>query len=256
MAKLDTLFYFVAHELSSHVRILDRSGGEPLLYTRRLDLQDFFLAEPERESALLAFAQPEGPVLIQVGEEILYGLVQTSAQWIVAGPVLMVNGYKLRCSLSWDEMPSSFPLELQPCSLTHFAELMLLLHDCFNEDVLTLNDCLMDNSTLRESGEGRKAELQRQVHGKLEEQEKHNPYDHEQREMSCIENGDLQGLGGAVFRFLRHDLPRSGPQWPQSRHDRRRFCHPGRHPRRRAAGAGDEPGRCVHAEDRRDPQPL
>ena len=194
MAKLETLFYFVAHELSSHIRVYDHGGGESILYTRRLDLQDFFLAEPERESALLAFAQPEGPVLIQVGEEILYGLVQTQAQWIVAGPVLMVNGYKLRCSLSWDEMPSSFPLELQPCSLTHFAELMLLLHDCFNEDVLTLNDCLMDNSTLRESGEGRKAELQRQVHGKLEEQEKHNPYDHEQREMSCIENGDLQGL--------------------------------------------------------------
>lgn len=80
MARQDTLFYFVAHELSSHVRIYDRGGGEGALYT------------------------------------------------------------------------------------------------------------------LRQSGEARKAELNQQVHGKLEGEEKHNPYDHEQREMSCIENGDLQGL--------------------------------------------------------------
>ena len=194
MAKLDTLFYFVAHELSTHIRVYDRSGGEPVLYTRRLDLQDFFLAEPEHESALLAFAQSEGPTLIQVGEELLYGLVQTETQWIVAGPSRMTDGYALRCRLPWDKMPDSFPYELQSCSLTHFAELLLLLHDCFNESELTLNDCLMDNSTLRESGEVRKAELNEQVHGKLEEERKHNPYDHEQREMSCIENGDLQGL--------------------------------------------------------------
>ena len=99
MAKLETLFYFVAHELSSHVRVYDRSGGEALLYTRRLDLQDLFLAEPEHAEALLAFAQSEGPSFIQVGSELLYGLVQTQEQRIVVGPVAVRNGYELRCAL-------------------------------------------------------------------------------------------------------------------------------------------------------------
>lgn len=194
MPQLETLYFFVAHELSTHVHVYDDRGEIPTLYTRRMDLEDFFLADPAHASALLAFAQSEGPVFIQVGDEILYGLVRTAELKILVGPVAMVNGYTLRCRLPWEAMPPSFPYELQSCTLNHFAELMLLLHDFLNEDQLTLNDSLMDNSTLRESGEDRKAELQRQVHGKLEEEEKHNPYDHEQREMSCIENGDLQGL--------------------------------------------------------------
>jgi AraC-like DNA-binding protein len=194
MAKLDTLFYFTAHELVSNVRVYDRSSGEWTLYTHRPDFQDFFLADPAREASVLAFAQAEGPVLVQVNEQILYGLVETPTELFLAGPVLGVNAFALRCTLPWADMPASFPHELQPCSLTHFAELMLLLYDCFAERELTLHDCLMDNSTLRESGERRKAELSQQVHTKMEEVQKHNPYDHERREMACIESGDLQGL--------------------------------------------------------------
>ena len=191
---MDTLYYFVAHELASHVRVYDRRSGEYMLYSQRRDLDDVFLAEDAHRESILSFAQSEGPVLIQIQEQILYGLIQTQDSFLVVGPVSMVNGYELRCRLSWEDMPPAFLSGLEPCSLPHFAELMLLLHDFLNEDQLTLNDCLMDNSTLRESGELRKVDFSRQVHEKMEEVRKHNPYDHEQREMLCIEQGDLQGL--------------------------------------------------------------
>ena len=175
MSKPETLFYFVAHQLSSHVWVYAHDGEAHVCYTRRLDLVDFFLAEPEREARLLSFAQPEGPALIQVNKDMLYGLVQTQTQRILAGPVRMTGGYDLRCRLSWNEMPASYPYELSACPLAQFAELMLLLHDFLNEDQLTLHECLMDNSTLRQSGEERKIELQRQVDVNLEETKKHNP---------------------------------------------------------------------------------
>ena len=194
MARLDTLFYYTAHELSSVVRVCDREGGDPVLYTRRLDFQDDFLKDPEREASLKAFAQDAGPAIVRVNGQIIYGIVRTPSQLILAGPVQGVNMFNLRCTLSWEDMPDTFMLSLEPCSLHHFAELLLLLFDTLAEASLTLNECLMDNSTLRESGEGRKEEFFRQVNSQMEENEKHNPYEQEQREMGCIENGDLQGL--------------------------------------------------------------
>lgn len=194
MVKAEPLFLYIAHELSSCVRVFSRSGGDAELYTQRIDFQDFFLADSEHEAAIMSFAQDDGPALIQVNEDILYALIQTPAQHFLIGPVLGVNGFTLRCALSWEDMPQSFPASLQPCSLPHFADLALLLFHSFTDRELTLNDCLMENSTLRESGELRKVDFSRRVHEKMEEVRKHNPYDHEQREMSCIENGDLQGL--------------------------------------------------------------
>ena len=194
MIKAEPLFSYVAHTLSSNVLVYDRAGGAPVRYSHRIDLPDYFLAEPGQEAAVLAFAQDEGPALIQVREEILYGLVQTKQQRFLVGPVRGVNGYVLRCRLSWAQMPESIPSSLPPCALTQFAELALLLHNCFSDHPLTLHECLMDNSTLRESGELRKVDFSRQVHETIEEAQQHNPYEHEQREMGCIENGDLTGL--------------------------------------------------------------
>lgn len=175
MVKTEPLFLFIAHELSSCVRVFSCSGGDPVLYTQRIDFQDFFLADSEHEAAIMTFAQDEGPVMIQVQEEILYGLVQTNQERYLIGPVRVTDGYALRCQLSWVEMPASIPSSLPPCSLTQFAELALLLHNCFADHPLTLNECLMDNSTLRESGETRKVDFSRQVHEKIEEVRKHNP---------------------------------------------------------------------------------
>jgi len=164
------------------------------LYTQRMDLTDSFYADEDNRAAIFDFIDPESPVIVQAGGNVLYGLVRTNEADYVLGPVLCTNGFKLRCRLPEAVIDEALLQQLAPCSLTAFAGKLLLLYDFFCEKEMTLQDCLMHNSTSADTSDVLRAELSHRVYDNRESSTKHNPYDHEQREMYAIESGDIAQL--------------------------------------------------------------
>lgn len=192
MAKLDTIYHHLTYDLCTNLWMLPNSGQPPKCYSRRMDLNDRFFAD-HREK-ILSFLDPENPVILQVKDHVLYGLVRSEEADYVVGPVRCMDNYDLRCTLPELQMDSELLQRLAGCTLETFASRLLLLYDVFCEKEMSLQECLMANSMGQNEALILRTELSRRTYVNREHDAKHNPYDHEMREMYAIESGNMTQL--------------------------------------------------------------
>lgn len=194
MPKIDTLYQYIAYDLRSNVWVYPASGEAAQFYSQRIDMTDNFYTVEDNRAAILHFMDTNAPVIVQVGDRVLYGLVHSSEAEYVIGPALCVDGFDLRCRISDAAIDEALIQQMAPCSLTAFASRLLLLYNFFCEKEMTLQECLMQSSTRASTSAALRTELSQRVYVSRESNTKHNPYDHEQREMYAIESGDLTQL--------------------------------------------------------------
>lgn len=179
------LYYYIAHELHSFLRVYEKSSGNERIYTLRIDLEDQTIAGIK--DRLLALATRDYPVLVRIGGAVLYGVVETAECFYIAGPVACRDPFPLKNE--WADGLSDTDLSWLPeYSLEVFTGKLLLIHDILGDVNLPIEPCLTANGA-DESAEMR-SEFTKQVFANREIQRRHNPHDHELREMMSIENGD------------------------------------------------------------------
>lgn len=183
------LYYYIAHELRSFLRVYDKASDEKQSFTLRVDARN--IVTPELEKRLLTLATREYPVLVRINGVMLFGVVETAESVFLAGPVFCADPLPLKNE--WEEETPEEELSWLPeCSLETFTDKLLLLHDVLGDVNLPLQPCLTANAA-DDSGQMR-SEFTKQVFANREIQRRHNPHDHELREMMSIENGDAYQL--------------------------------------------------------------
>lgn len=189
MAKLDTIYHHLVYDLCTNLWVLPAVEEMPRFYSRRMDLCDSFYSLHKEE--IFSFLDEKIPVILQAGDHVLYGLVRSGEVDYVLGPVWSVDDFNLRYCLPDAQLDPDLLRRLAPCSLEVFASRLLLLYDVFCEKEMSLQECLMVNSKEQSASAALHAEFSHQTYVNREHDARHNPYDHEMREMYAIESGNV-----------------------------------------------------------------
>lgn len=186
---LSAFYYYIAHELHSFLRVYNKATGKEDVYTLRVDAED--LVKDIYEERMLAKATRDHPVLIRINSTVLYGVVETADCYYIAGPVGCQDTIPLKHDYDYDLSELDFKW-MPECDMAFFTGKLLLLHNVLGDETLPVQPCITAN-TADESAELHAA-FTRQVFANREIQRRHNPHDHELREMMCIETGDTYQL--------------------------------------------------------------
>lgn len=201
---LNYLINKVSRRLHTVVRIIDSSYKPVSKVCLRMDLDDTELFNTLLEHSIIQNYLDENsfiPTIFSVNKEFIYGLVKQDFSTLIVGPIKYSDSYSLKnsCNISleknefntvskilepidWNEVIDCF-LDLINLSLvsemrTEITEADIINFNCLSSDF---------NYQIRR-------DLEQTIFEKQETGAHHNPYDQEIRELSAIENGDIEAL--------------------------------------------------------------
>lgn len=198
------LIWHVSHELHTIVRSwegeLHQNTAIESFCTRK-DLQD-------RYFSIAAFAatisrQParkpvdECPLLFTTGKNehlLLYGYLKAGDTYFLVGPVRCTSRLRLKvhieqAAITGDDLQAVFC-----CDFPRFCSTLLLMCNLFRKEILTQEDLVYENCVEQVSSFEVMAACSDLVFWRQESAEPHNPYDQELRELTSIEQGDVEML--------------------------------------------------------------
>jgi AraC-like DNA-binding protein len=191
---IDAISHYLATQFSTHVRTYDTEGRFLKLETKRIDLDDDFFHSPEMEGALLALANEHAPAIVCVNDYIFYGTVKSPENTFIVGPVSLVHGLELKYHLQHESSALSIADQLFTHAMDDFINALLLLHNVYRDEILTMSQCLAKNCLEEKYQTAIQTETSSRIFTNREYSTKHNPYSQEQREMLAIETGNLELL--------------------------------------------------------------
>ena len=201
---IEYLIWHVSHELHTIVRSwegeLHQNTAIESFCTRK-DLQD-------RYFSIAAFAatisrQParkpvdECPLLFTTGKNehlLLYGYLKAGDTYFLVGPVRCTSRLRLKvhieqAAITGDDLQAVFC-----CDFPRFCSTLLLMCNLFRKEILTQEDLVYENCVEQVSSFEVMAACSDLVFWRQESAEPHNPYDQELRELTSIEQGDVEML--------------------------------------------------------------
>ena len=190
MLNLTALEHYLATQLHTIVRVYDKNRMLQRQCSKRIDLIDE-LFEGTVEEHILASASPAAPVVVTVNVLAAYGAVDAGESLYVVGPVCITGSMGLRHTLTGVPYSNEFMERLTPCSLADLVNALLLIHNLYHPDILTLQECLKANDLSEHIDLDANRQNSLLLFDNRENSSHHNPYDHEQRELLSIETGDL-----------------------------------------------------------------
>lgn len=190
------LMQYLSRQLHTIIRRYTRQGQLLETVCERMDLEHVTNAEPETLlERLLETVTEKYPVLLADDHSVAYGAAIAQNELFLVGPVLLLGGtiYKHRLP-KWQSVSESQLLSLHHCRPYALLTEILLVHNLFCDQAIALNEafdfnCLEPKETYEVQKTFTNIVFQNQ-----EITSRHNPYDQEIRELSSIENGDVEQL--------------------------------------------------------------
>lgn len=196
---LEYLMQKVSKNLHTIVRLYDSSCQQTTIFCMRKDLDDSALYSNRLQSTLIDNTS-EIPFIIVINCKYVYACIKHDKLYFIIGPLSLYSNYsiihsiklpeiefditKLYCS-TWDEFIQSL---LDVCNLITSHPLHVI-----NElDIVNFN-CLKENFEYNI-----RKQLEENLLESYESGQYHNPYDQELRELSSIENGDIEALKKSI----------------------------------------------------------
>lgn len=204
---LNYLMEHVSHQLHTFVKTwigpADSASQVQTVCVRR-DLQDNYLSFSDFLS-LLEKQQTEDfsscPLLFSVrfgSLDLVYSFVVSGEQHFLIGPVLLSHEAHFNTQIE-SSADSTFDSEkLFSCHLYFFCDNILLLYNLFRETPLIRDELIYHNCTTKTTQEEIMTDYSNLIFWRQEMDEPHNPYDQELRELSSVENGDLEMLRKSI----------------------------------------------------------
>lgn len=193
MINLSALYDFLASQLHTNLRIYKMDFSSYQLYTKRIDLEDLPIYK-ELEKQILELTSDKTPYIIDIHDEATYGTVKTDNAVLIAGPVFLTDKLELKYKISEISFSSEFFQQIFPCTLSFFMEHLLLIHNLFHKEKLSLYESLNENNISQKIEYSAYTQFSQLLFVNREYNQTHNPYAQEQREMYSIESGDLRQL--------------------------------------------------------------
>lgn len=196
MINVNYLMQYLSRQLHTIVRRFTYSMELSEQICERMDLTDYPDLKPEDPfTELLCKADPSCPVILAEGQGISYAAVITPDSIFLTGPILLMAGGTYRHQLPKRHRTSDDWLSsLHRCTPYFLLKEMLLLHNLFHEETVSLDEAFRFNCI----SEHAVHEIQKKYNDIVFQNQEisflHNPYDQEIRELSGIQNGDTQQL--------------------------------------------------------------
>ncbi|MFV0362603.1 MAG: helix-turn-helix domain-containing protein [Suipraeoptans sp.] len=182
------LMQYISAQLNTIVRI----------YSCNNELLDLICSNPslqidalDNEAILLIPSSEELPRLISGSQKITYAAINTETRRFLVGPVILNSIIICNAKLP---VHAEINMYLFPCDLSFFIDKILLLHNLYHRKVITTHEVIAYNCT-RVLADGTVAQkFTDLVFENRESSLRHNPYEQELREISSIQNGNLEQL--------------------------------------------------------------
>ncbi len=188
-----------SRKLHSIIRLYDSSNKLLDTVCLRKDLDDSELYVNAIEEKLLN-NNSQIPYILIINNICVYAVIDASGYRFVAGPVKLKEGYSIKNVMELNEIN----YDMSSVSMHSWDNFIACLIDiknlvsCGNEaeiselDIVNYN-CLYENFDYKI-----RQNLEKELLEASEEGRHHNPYDQEIRELSAIENGDIEALKKSI----------------------------------------------------------
>lgn len=125
---------------------------------------------------------------------LLYGYLKAGDTYFLVGPVRCTSRLRLKvhieqAAITGDDLQAVFC-----CDFPRFCSTLLLMCNLFRKEILTQEDLVYENCVEQVSSFEVMAACSDLVFWRQESAEPHNPYDQELRELTSIEQGDVEML--------------------------------------------------------------
>ena len=204
---LDYLINKTSRRLHTAVRVLDNNLEVSSKVCLRMDLNDEMLWNDISSKEFIAKLLEESattPRLFSVNKRFVYVSIALDSCLLVLGPIKFFSGYSLKNNyeislgsdgmdvtkileyISWDTLVDSV------LDISNLAKKNNIAFEINENDIVKYN-CISDNMDflLRQ-------DLEEKIFQQQETGSHHNPYDQEVRELSAIENGDIEALQKSI----------------------------------------------------------
>lgn len=190
--KPNYLLHYIANKLQTCLVVLRHFEIETVI-CNNLELYNQYKG-PSLELALelLKLASTPWPHLVRVNQDILFASLSYKEEQFVIGPMRCQTMPAVRFNLSTKNLDKTLLEKIPATSVNEMAEMILLLHNCYADDDLSLIDFHFENLLARNQDD--KLNITEQVYQNKENAHYHNPYQQELREQKSIEKGNLQLL--------------------------------------------------------------
>lgn len=190
------LMQYLSRQLHTIVRLYAPSHELSETICERVDFEDYLEKEPDTPlDYLLQSASSDCPVIFTDEHAIAYTTAVTGDGIFLIGPVILMEGTGYRHHLPQLQFVSEAWLAtLHHCTSYFLLKELLLVHNLFHNDVVSLEDAFAFNCLEQKV----KYDVQKDFCDILfQNQEtafRHNPYDQEIREFSSIRDGNVEQL--------------------------------------------------------------
>ena len=184
--------YHLSTQLHTIIRTYSKDHRPLSVYSTRIDLKD--PVYEEIEPCLLSHISVSAPICVCINENIVYGLVTAGDFFYVIGPIYNTEGIELKHHLAGISYPDDSFTLFPRHSLSAIISNLLLIHNLFHKEQLTLPEVYLANNLSEEMKSTVYSQFSQLIFINREYGKQHNPYEQEQREMLSIESGNLNGL--------------------------------------------------------------
>ena len=203
---LDYLLNKTSRKLHTIVRIIDIGKHVLSKSCLRMDLDDEALfSDLMKSTAINSYINKNDftPLLLSINSVFVYSIVKMNKNYILVGPLKYSPSYSLKNSISAEievfshiaEVLEFLKWETLLDSILDLANLYLHENNQLN---ITENDIVRYNCISENFEYNLRKDLEEKIFEQQETGGHHNPYDQEVRELSAIENGDIEALRRSI----------------------------------------------------------
>lgn len=135
------------------------------------------------------------PLLFSVGSEekkVIYAYVAAADRYLLIGPVIFTSVVQMNFHLPLPSLERQELASVLRCTFYFFCNNVLLAHNLFRETPLSRDDFIYLNCIKKTADSEIMKNYSTLIFERQELEEPHNPYDQEVRELTGVENGDLE----------------------------------------------------------------
>lgn len=187
------LLQYISRQIHTIVRWFDDSGSLLGLINERVDFTDS-LSDPQIDAMLKILADSTVPQIITIRDTMTYCAVKCEEYSFLIGPVILEPFTQCIHQMPETQLSEKIPDNIYHCSLEALDKEALLLHNLFHDTALFHSDIVMANCPIEQIDAAIQRNLSNLLFTNQENAGKHNPFDQELREVSSIENGDIEQL--------------------------------------------------------------
>ena len=134
------------------------------------------------------------PKLTQLGSSVIYATVFSPEHFFLLGPVRFHGELVLIHTIEQMSFTRDFLDSVPAVDYDFFMNDLLLLHNLFHEDTISMRDIFSHNFPQKQVNDTIQKNYSELVFHNQEYGSKHNPYDQEIREQNSIRTGDVEQL--------------------------------------------------------------